>query len=388
MQIYTTFLFTLLFSLSWFSSQAQTCTFQGNNSNNWSDSGNWSCGNVPNTSNGGNNVVIPVGHTVIYDLGVPLVFQNRDLTVNGSLNMQGQNLSLTHNNTDILIPSTGVLMGISVLTASARSQFTASSGATITVDQLILDDDSEFVVDANCLVVTSQFSISSDASITGSGCIEYQGDPSDFTVNSSSAIIFGQTCSDLTNCQSLTNGQVLPVEFTSFTAEAWKGEAILRWETASETQNSHFEVQRSLDGQDWESLGQVEGAGYSAEPLSYRFTDAKPLGGTSFYRLKQVDFDGSFEYSDMVSIRMEENLGRLSIVSENPARESLTLSWAGAGEWNRPRMVRVHGLGGQPWEVPAQAKSDAHLRLDISTLPDGIYILNLQGQAVKFIKRG
>jgi len=101
----------------------------------------------------------------------------------------------------------------------------------------------------------------------------------------------------------------LPVEMTSFTAEA-RGEKVeLKWETKTEINNYGFEVERSAyeEGKEkkWVKIGFVEGAGNSTLPKEYRYTDKNPLGGSKFiYRLKQIDEDGSFEYSDEVEVEL------------------------------------------------------------------------------------
>ena len=99
----------------------------------------------------------------------------------------------------------------------------------------------------------------------------------------------------------------LPVELTSFTAEMDGRVALLNWETASERNNDFFEVQRSINGQDWTVLDIVEGNGDSDVPLSYRYVDEQPILGVSYYRLRQVDYDGRFEYSKVISLENVNN---------------------------------------------------------------------------------
>ena len=94
----------------------------------------------------------------------------------------------------------------------------------------------------------------------------------------------------------------LPVELLSFEAVLNDGEVILDWKTASEINNDFFEIQRSENGEDWTVIGEVEGNGTSNEIISYNYVDKTPLFGKSFYRLRQVDFDGQFEYSGVVSV--------------------------------------------------------------------------------------
>lgn len=98
----------------------------------------------------------------------------------------------------------------------------------------------------------------------------------------------------------------LPVELISFKGAASRNGIELAWETASEKDNSHFEVERSADGSAFEQVGNVKGHGNSSTKISYRFTDDIPLPGQNYYRLKQVDYNGQHEYSRVISVRAAE----------------------------------------------------------------------------------
>ncbi len=100
-----------------------------------------------------------------------------------------------------------------------------------------------------------------------------------------------------------TWGDPLPVEFTSFTASALNSGVILEWTTASEINNNGFEVERKGTGE-FENIGFVSGNGTTSESKSYTFTDAGLQSGNYSYRLKQIDFDGSFSYSDVVEVEI------------------------------------------------------------------------------------
>lgn len=96
----------------------------------------------------------------------------------------------------------------------------------------------------------------------------------------------------------------LPVELTYFDVEEVEQKANLVWETESEVNNDYFEVQRSTDGFKFERLGIVEGSGTTSFSNSYNFVDENPYRGVSYYRLKQVDFDGQYEYTDTKSFEL------------------------------------------------------------------------------------
>jgi hypothetical protein len=102
----------------------------------------------------------------------------------------------------------------------------------------------------------------------------------------------------------------VPVELTTFTAEASGEKVNLRWETATELNNQGFEVERkNLEDRsqkpEWEKIGFVKGKGTSSEVMSYSFADNSPVTGRSYYRLKQVDYDGSYRYYGPISVEYQ-----------------------------------------------------------------------------------
>lgn len=99
-----------------------------------------------------------------------------------------------------------------------------------------------------------------------------------------------------------TEEMVQPVELISFTANAQEQTVQLVWETATEIDNDYFEVQRSVDGINFKKIGEVAGNGNTTDVIRYEFTDQMPVSGISYYQLKQVDFNGVFEYSDKISV--------------------------------------------------------------------------------------
>ncbi|MFW5725715.1 MAG: hypothetical protein ACOCX0_04640, partial [Bacteroidota bacterium] len=97
----------------------------------------------------------------------------------------------------------------------------------------------------------------------------------------------------------------LPVEWYSFDASLAGDEVLLTWQTATETNNDYFTVLRSADGIDFESLGIIAGAGNSNELLSYSFTDNAPRAGINYYQIRQTDFDGQTDYSQLLAVNAD-----------------------------------------------------------------------------------
>jgi len=100
----------------------------------------------------------------------------------------------------------------------------------------------------------------------------------------------------------------LPVELIGFSGNLEGSWVKLNWQTASENNSSQFEIQRSIDTQEWKSIGQIQSAGNSYNLLEYRFVDSDlPNSEIIYYRLKQVDLDGQFEFSNTIAINQKLN---------------------------------------------------------------------------------
>ncbi|CAN5575528.1 hypothetical protein BH11BAC2_BH11BAC2_16810 [soil metagenome] len=136
----------------------------------------------------------------------------------------------------------------------------------------------------------------------------------------------------------------LPVELVDFTAIKKTAVTDLKWSTASENNSSYYEIQRSANGLDFVPIGKVNAAGESNVLLNYRFTDNLPLKGINYYRLKQIDLDGAFTYTDTRAVRFAV-VGEVSIYP-NPSvngRLNVVIPEAFSGNW----VVQMFDLTGK-----------------------------------------
>ncbi len=174
---------------------------------------------------------------------------------------------------------------------------------------------------------------------------------------------------------------VLPVELTYF--EGWidpLGYAHLSWQTASEINNDGFEIQHSGDGEIWETLTFVPGYGTSNATHNYAHTDYKARQGTHYYRLKQIDFDGGFQYSDIVVLTLAvAPVDRLLGLQPNPAHESVSVKVAAGND--SPVLLRVFDLLGR--EVRSVTFQEHKGVLPLGGIPAGTYLVSVfQGGAI------
>ena len=126
-----------------------------------------------------------------------------------------------------------------------------------------------------------------------------------------------------------TGIEKIPVELTSFKAKVSNGAVILNWTTATEINNQMFEIERRLEESQFVTIGFVEGNGTTTETQTYSYLDNTVEIGTYYYRLKQIDFDGSFEYSDEIEVEVS---GPLTFALEqnypNPFNPSTSIRYA------------------------------------------------------------
>jgi hypothetical protein len=115
---------------------------------------------------------------------------------------------------------------------------------------------------------------------------------------------------------------VLNVELISFYGLAQEGLNKLYWSTASEINNSHFNLQRSANGLDWENIVRIEGAGTTYFRQDYHHMDRSPFQGINYYRLQQVDKDGTVDYSNTIILHQEKEREPF-VLYPNPAGEEL-----------------------------------------------------------------
>lgn len=164
----------------------------------------------------------------------------------------------------------------------------------------------------------------------------------------------------------------LPVELLFFSAKAKNSEVECTWSTASEINNDYFIVMRSKDGLQFEEAGKVDGAGNSNSVLHYSFTDKNPYSGTSYYRLKQVDFDGVESYSQIAVVRLSDE-GNGYSVYPNPVKDNLYIHFEAETE---NAFCMIKDVSGKIIKEEKLYDTQLH-SISLNDLADGLYFLDI-----------
>ncbi|PZF71777.1 T9SS type A sorting domain-containing protein [Taibaiella soli] len=180
----------------------------------------------------------------------------------------------------------------------------------------------------------------------------------------------------------------LPLTLVSFTGTAKNTDVQLDWLTYREENTSYFSIERSNDGQNFESIGTVTSQHNTDQQYQYSFTDANPNNGANFYRLKTVDYDQKTQYSPVVKVSMQTSDVYQSVVaSPNPFNATLNVQVnAAQRETGYIRLFDVQGKpvynASQTFEIGANNVSIDNL----DNLPTGMYILQIQSPGINIAR--
>ena len=267
----------------------------------------------------------------------PTNSQANSIDVFGYITRQGD-LTINNANPVVTVYDTLVIDGNTVLGSMARMSVPAGGLLVVTGNlrtqgafelgnsgRVVVGGD---VVSTNGTITNNQdFYVLGTTSVTNAGNIggcepwlscdpataANIGDESDLNANDPSLAGFVSTLG------------VLPVELAFFKAREFDNKVVLQWSTASELNNDYFDIQRSVDGVNFDKLGTVGGNGTTYHTIQYHFADQAPLRGVNYYRLKQFDFDGSFAYSPLIRVFFETGDTGMKVYP-NPAADILRIS--------------------------------------------------------------
>jgi hypothetical protein len=178
-------------------------------------------------------------------------------------------------------------------------------------------------------------------------------------------------------------GGIVPVELVSFNAEVGKNGVTLNWETATETNNKGFEIERMVNG-NWSKIGFVEGKGTTTEFNTYSYSDKPNTSGNVSYRLKQINLDGSYTYSKVVNVDFGSMPSEFSLSQNypNPFNPSTMIKFA--LPFDSKVKVTVYSISGEVVKVLADGEfaageHEAQFSMNsASGIASGIYLYSIK----------
>jgi hypothetical protein len=186
---------------------------------------------------------------------------------------------------------------------------------------------------------------------------------------------------------SSSGSNALPIELLSFTGTESYGEVTLNWEVASQVNNDMFQIHKSIDAKQWEFVGAVRGNGNTNAEFSYYLIDNKPYTGRSYYRLKQIDYDGKEETFKPITINIESTV-EINL-SPNPAEGAISFR-SNEMLYGITTITIVNAIGKIMYEETFDNKFNT-LKIDLEDYAKGFYLLNLKNnqknETLRFIKK-
>lgn len=166
------------------------------------------------------------------------------------------------------------------------------------------------------------------------------------------------------------SSSAVPVELMFLKGAAIDGGIQLAWQTASEQNNEGFEIERSLNAKDWKQIGFVAGNGTTVEAQNYSYLDESAFANLQYYRLKQIDYDGQYEYSDIIAVRRADKTEALSVYP-NPVQQSLNYQ---VGDMDAVESVQLYDIYGKLLKTANVINGE----LSMADVAVGTYILVVQ----------
>lgn len=168
--------------------------------------------------------------------------------------------------------------------------------------------------------------------------------------------------------------EVLPVSFLDFYAVVNDGAVELIWKTASESNNAYFTVERSTDAFNFSPIVNIDGAGNSNEIIRYIYSDTDPVKGVAYYRIKQTDFDGKFDFSNVIAVDFLSNEEPWLNIYPNPSSDVVFISCDAS---MLEREYTIYNAAGA--EVEFGLVSTTHFKLPVRDLDEGAYYFSVKG---------
>lgn len=176
---------------------------------------------------------------------------------------------------------------------------------------------------------------------------------------------------------------ILPIVLVDFDGSNVGNANVLSWTTATELNNDYFTIERSLDGKNYEEIGTVNGAGQSSTLLDYEYTDAQPYLGTNYYRLKQTDYNGAFDYSNVISIKVNGNF-EMGYPYPNPVVNNVSMNILSAN--SGITYLRIFDMTGREMYAEKIAVNEGMqtFAIDMTNFASGMYISEIEIDGISY----
>ncbi|HET8964006.1 MAG TPA: T9SS type A sorting domain-containing protein [Chitinophagales bacterium] len=282
-------------------------------------------------------------------------------------------------------PSNSVLVNGSYTGSVSNKSVAISASMTNPGFVLVCNSDVSSLPVAKIANMPSAASAKFDASAATSNDITAFG-ASTFTVKA------GSTDANSTSYpnyfSAFGGGGVLPVELQDFNVKCKDGKAAINWITASELNNDYFTVERSTDGEVFQPVGTVNGAGTSKQYRLYSFIDEEIFSTAVYYRLKQTDYDGQHKYFNLVSFDNCRLISGINVnLYPNPLNEELNYQF----ELEKDAQLQIEivdAVGRTVYSKQLHAtKGNQLLKLDLTDLPKGMYIFKINDGITQGLKK-
>jgi hypothetical protein len=172
----------------------------------------------------------------------------------------------------------------------------------------------------------------------------------------------------------------LPVELVYFKGKLLPKGVVLEWQTASELNNDFFEVEVATDGENYSTIANIRGQGTTTAVINYEFVDCYPATGLNYYRLRQVDFNGDFEYSNIISVLNDAPPKLYYSAYPQPASTHLTVQIRALDETNEMNLF-IYNINGRIIKHISIDPKITQLPVDISAFANGLYLVRLNQAA-------
>lgn len=184
----------------------------------------------------------------------------------------------------------------------------------------------------------------------------------------------------------VNNSSLLPVELLSFEVSCENDQVLVEWKTASESNSSHFDIQKSYDGLNYETIGTKEAAGNSSQLLSYSWVDVKGTPDLAYYRLRQVDNNGEEEIFQPQSIQSCGNIDDIQVIDFNNGDVEVIFNTTTENNYN----ITLYDLGGKKLSNPQAVmapKGKSRVELNYHDLANSMYMLVIEGKSTVKTKK-